>query len=519
GTQAAEGRRRHVHFVPFPVGDHRVVSGARDSANVHVYCNKWAVYGQIPWWLSSSLAVLTPETGPWDCIELVVFAHGAMRRTMYDAALAQFPLDGIPDEVLRYEKGRREERSTKASRTYGPPGEARPLAPSASGAYGSTGDSPTMSDEDMAVAVVGTLSQEGIDEQRRRFAELELCQQGRGSQSTRAVDWAEHYADDPDDPCCPEDAPDSAALGGAAGRGRPLSRQPSARGSGVSPHASPRSTAHGRAAGAAGSGAQGPTAGAHRSRSRRGRQASGTQGTTGFATPAQVRPRSPSGGAEPGSGSDGDHWEQGTRFYRYAGRRWYGRIVWCPVCDRPLRAGCLECLYPDCHAHLSYDIGAEVESADDHRQEAAVAAATRLSETCSAAVIGGLPVVSGSRGRNITRGIRKLRSEEGQRKDNVRKLQKYQLEWDTKEWYRLHKARQGCTRDCSRYGHLRPWVPRSADDVFPGEGVLAEYSPKSRGLPPQPARERTCAAARAKVEQFAQARTAWPKDLRGRYSM
>ncbi|MCP4240046.1 MAG: RNA 2'-phosphotransferase, partial [bacterium] len=257
-TRPGGGQRRHVHFVPFPVGDDRVVSGARDRADVHIYCNKWALYGQIPLWLSSSMAVLTPAEVPWDSIELVVFTKGALRRTMYDAALARYPLDEVSPEVLRYEKGRRRERRSGASQTQGLTGGDRPLAPFASGAQGSTGGSlaarsgDLMSDDE---DVVGSMTQERLDAERARVREIERLQQGRASQSTRAVDWAENYADDPDDPCCPEDAPDSAALGGAAGRGRPLSRQPSARGDVAPPLASPRSAAHGRTAGAAGSGA------------------------------------------------------------------------------------------------------------------------------------------------------------------------------------------------------------------------------------------------------------------------
>ncbi|MCP4241931.1 MAG: RNA 2'-phosphotransferase, partial [bacterium] len=71
GDPEAHGLRRHVHFAPFPYGDERVVSGARDTADVHIYCNKWACYEQLQLWLSSSLAVLTPGVVPWDCIELV----------------------------------------------------------------------------------------------------------------------------------------------------------------------------------------------------------------------------------------------------------------------------------------------------------------------------------------------------------------------------------------------------------------------------------------------------------------
>ncbi|MCP4242951.1 MAG: RNA 2'-phosphotransferase, partial [bacterium] len=76
-TSHGDGRRRQVHFTPFPVGDNRVVSGARDSADAHVYCNKWELYGTIPLWLSSSMAVLTTSEVSWDTIELVQFAKGA----------------------------------------------------------------------------------------------------------------------------------------------------------------------------------------------------------------------------------------------------------------------------------------------------------------------------------------------------------------------------------------------------------------------------------------------------------
>ncbi len=68
-----------------------------------------------------------------------------------------------------------------------------------------------MDDEEFAAAVVGTLSQEVIDEQRRQWAQIERQREGQASQSTRAVDWVENYADDPDDPCCPDEASSSAA--------------------------------------------------------------------------------------------------------------------------------------------------------------------------------------------------------------------------------------------------------------------------------------------------------------------
>ncbi|MCP4242111.1 MAG: RNA 2'-phosphotransferase, partial [bacterium] len=247
-TRPGGGRRRQVHFVPFPVGDDRVVSGARDHADVHIYCNKWALYTQIPLWLSSSMAVLTTDEVPWDSIELVVFTKGALRRTMYDAAFAAYPLDEMSPEALRYAKGRHRERKASASRTHGLTGEARPRAPRASGTQGSTGDSPTAGlgdpmsgDED----VVGSISQERLEEQPKRLREFERQQEGRASQSTRVGVWRANYADDPDDPCCEEAEPSSAAHGGTAGRGRPWQRSSGALASTAAPRESPSSPAHG----------------------------------------------------------------------------------------------------------------------------------------------------------------------------------------------------------------------------------------------------------------------------------
>ncbi len=139
-----------------------------------------------------------------------------------------------------------------------------------------------------------------------------------------------------------------------------------------------------------------------------------------------------------------------------------------------------------------------MEPAEDHRQQAAEAAADRLSQTYGAAVIGGLPVVRGSRARFITRGMTNLRRAEGTRKAGERKLRKYQLDWDTKEEFRRHKARQGATRDNPKWGFKRPWKCRFAEDEFPGGGELDDYSPKAQGPAPMPPRERTRAAARAK---------------------
>ncbi|MCP4243547.1 MAG: RNA 2'-phosphotransferase, partial [bacterium] len=263
-TRPGGGRRRHVHFAPFAVGDERVVSGARDRADVHIYCNKWALYGQIPLWLSSSMAVLTPAEVPWDSIELVVFISGALRRTIYDAAFAGYPLDEMSPEQLRFSKGRLRERRA-ASRTQGSTRFSRPPAPRASGTKGSTGDSPAarsddlMSDEDAAACILDAMTPEQVAAQRARFRELQRQKEGSASQSTRAGDSAGNYAADPDDPCCPEAEPRSAAHGGTAGRGRPLQRSTSALGSTASPRESPRSPAHGRTAGAADSGSQGPT--------------------------------------------------------------------------------------------------------------------------------------------------------------------------------------------------------------------------------------------------------------------
>ncbi|MCP4244202.1 MAG: RNA 2'-phosphotransferase, partial [bacterium] len=213
--------------MPFPYGDEQVVSGARDTADVHIYVNKWALHGQIPLWLSSSMAVLTDREVPWEAIELVQFAKGALRRTMYDAALAPYPLDELSAESMRLGKERRR-RLRAASRTHSSTGGAQARAPRASGTHGSTGDSPTAGlgdpmsgDED----VVGSMSQRRLEEQRKRSREFARQQEARAAQSTRAGDWRANYAEYPDEQSCEEAEPSSAAHGRTAGRGRSL--QPS----------------------------------------------------------------------------------------------------------------------------------------------------------------------------------------------------------------------------------------------------------------------------------------------------
>ncbi|MCP4239417.1 MAG: RNA 2'-phosphotransferase, partial [bacterium] len=247
------GRRRQVHFTPFPVGDERVLSGARATADVHVYCNKWALHGSIPLWLSSSLAVLTTEEVPWEAIELVVYAKGALRRTLYDAALAPYPLDKLSDEDIRVAKSRRQQRQRATSRTQGPAGRGQTLTPRASEAQGIAGASPfavlaepmSEGEEGDVGMVLEDLSPEELAAQRRRMKEFERQQQGRASQSTRAGDWRANYDfPEPAASGAEEARSGSAAQGCAADRSRPQHRS-GARS--ASPPRSPRSPTHSRA--------------------------------------------------------------------------------------------------------------------------------------------------------------------------------------------------------------------------------------------------------------------------------
>ncbi len=219
-----------------------------------------------------------------------------MRRTMYDAALARFPLDEMSAEALRLAKNRyRRERA--ASRTKGRAGGAHARTPRASKTYGPAGvlsaaglgDPMSGDDED----VVGSMSQEQLDAQRRQLREFERQQMGRASQSTRVGDWRANYvAEGPDEECGEGAGASSGAEGRAAGRGRSLLRSEGALASTAAPRDSPRSPALGRTAGDDGSEPQGFTVVEHRSRSRRGKHASGTHGTAGVAAPARPRSRS-----------------------------------------------------------------------------------------------------------------------------------------------------------------------------------------------------------------------------------
>ncbi|MCP4244203.1 MAG: hypothetical protein GY772_26960 [bacterium] len=170
---------------------------------------------------------------------------------------------------------------------------------------------------------------------------------------------------------------------------------------------------------------------------------------------------------------------------------------------------------------LTYNVvGAEV-TAEGHRQQAAVAAATGLADAYGAAVKGGLlPLLKGSRGGREVYAMRGLRSHEGRQGELARKHAKYQEKWDSREDFRLENARKGRTRDNSAVNTVAPWQPRHAHDAFPGAGVLAGVPAYVIPGPlPPPARERTVAAARAKAQDMLAARTAWPKDSRGRFTM
>ncbi|MCP4241534.1 MAG: hypothetical protein GY772_13315, partial [bacterium] len=262
-----------------------------------------------------------------------------------------------------------------------------------------------MSEEEEGV--VGTaMSPTELAAQRRQLKEYERQQQGRASQSTRAGDWRANYAFDDLAVSGTEEARSgSAAHGRAAGRSRPQHRS-GARS--ASPPRSPRSPTYSQAMGEDGGDSQGFTVVEPRSRSRRGRPTSTAHGTAGVALPAQARSASASAessdSGNTGSESDGvgnRQDEKGDTYYRHDGRKCYGHFIWCPVCSRPLRSGCLECLYPDCHQMLTYDVGDATETVEDHRQEAAVAAATGLADVYGAAVRGGLlPVVRGTRGKH-----------------------------------------------------------------------------------------------------------------------
>ncbi|MCP4242800.1 MAG: hypothetical protein GY772_19780 [bacterium] len=157
----------------------------------------------------------------------------------------------------------------------------------------------------------------------------------------------------------------------------------------------------------------------------------------------------------------------------------------------------------------------------DHRQQVAVAAATGLADVYGAAVRGGLlPMVRGARGGREVFAIRGIRSAEGRQHEMDRKFVKYQEKWDSREDFRLENARKGRTRDSSAVNTVAPWQPRSARDAFPGAGVLTDVPAfVIPGPLPPPARDRTVAAARAKARDMAEARAAWPKDSRGRFTM
>ncbi|MCP4241619.1 MAG: hypothetical protein GY772_13750, partial [bacterium] len=178
-------------------------------------------------------------------------------------------------------------------------------------------------------------------------------------------------------------------------------------------------------------------------------------------------------------------------------------------------------MYPDCHQMLTYDVGDATETVADHRQQAAVAAATGLADVYGAAVRGGLlPMVRGTRGKHEIFEIRGIRSPAGRQNEMDRKFIKYQAKWDSDEGARLVHARKGRTRDNASANTVRPWRPRYALDAFPGGGELEDVPAfVAEGPAPQPARDRTVAAAKAKVKAGAAAHGAWPKDSRGRFTM
>ncbi|MCP4243257.1 MAG: hypothetical protein GY772_22095 [bacterium] len=150
-----------------------------------------------------------------------------------------------------------------------------------------------------------------------------------------------------------------------------------------------------------------------------------------------------------------------------------------------------------------------------------MAAATELADVYGAAVTGGLlPVLKGTQGKQEIFGIRGIRSQAARIGAMDKKFQKYQQKWDSDEVARLAHARKGRTRDNASANTVRPWRPRTALDEFPGAGELEdvpEFVPE--GPAPLPPRERTVAAAKAKVQALAAAHAAWPKDSRGRYTM
>ncbi|MCP4244891.1 MAG: hypothetical protein GY772_30480, partial [bacterium] len=83
----------------------------------------------------------------------------------------------------------------------------------------------------------------------------------------------------------------------------------------------------------------------------------------------------------------------------------------------------------------------------DHRQEAAVAAATALANVYGAAVTGGLrPVLKGTRGKQEVFAIRGVRSDAARIGAMDKKFQKYQQKWDSDEEARLGHALKGRTR-------------------------------------------------------------------------
>ncbi|MCP4242183.1 MAG: hypothetical protein GY772_16635 [bacterium] len=129
-------------------------------------------------------------------------------------------------------------------------------------------------------------------------------------------------------------------------------------------------------------------------------------------------------------------------------------------------------------------------------------------------------MVRGTRGKHEVFEIRGVRSEAGRRNEMDRKFIKYQQKWDEDEESRLLHARKGRTRDSAAANTVQPWRPRYALDAYPGGGVLVDVPAfVAEGPAPQPARDRTVAAVRAKVKALAAAHAAWPKDSRGRFTM